>query len=312
MTTDVAPAAAGHATTWYERRRTRETALVACFLVPALSIFFLYRILPLGWNLWLSFNAWSPLKAAKWIGLENYEEMLLEDEVFWQALTNTLIFIAASPLAITLALGIALVVNSDLRGAAIYRTIVFLSYPLMTVAVGIIWRWLYDVRGGFFNWVLRSAGIIDEPITFLQSFDWALACVIAAEFWQVLGFYMIILLTGLQSIPPHLYEAARVDGVPRRARFFRITLPLLRPSIFICAVVGILNSFTSFDLIYVMTNGGPGHATELLITHIYKSGFGQTRFDYAAALTVVQFLLLVVLTVLANKLSGGNAGSLER
>ena len=135
---------------------------------------------------------------------------------------------------------------------------------------------------------------------------------ILADFWQVLGFYMIILLTGLQSIPQHLYEAARVDGVPAGARFLRITLPLLRPSIFLCIVVGILNSFTSFDLVYVMTNGGPGHATELLITYIYKAGFGQTRFDYAAALTVVQFLLLVVLTVLANRLSGGNAGSLER
>src|SRR5260370_9793643 len=123
---------------------------------------------------------------------------------------------------------------------------------------------------------------------------------------------MSVLRAGLQSIPPHLYEAARVDGVPPVARFWRITLPLLRPSLFLCAVVGILNSFTSFDLVYVMTNGGPGHATELLITYIYKTGFGQTRFDYAAALTVVQFLLLVVLTMLANRLAGGNAGSLAR
>jgi ABC-type sugar transport system permease subunit len=300
------------AASWYERRRTREFALAACFLLPALTIFFLYRILPLGWNFWLSFHAWSPLKPAKWVGLENYAEMLFEDEIFWQALTNTLIFIGASPVAIALALAIALVVNSDLKGAGVYRTIVFLSYPLMTVAVGIIWRWLYDERGGFINYFLRSGGLIDQPVKFLQSFDWALPCVILADFWQVLGFYMIILLTGLQSIPQHLYEAARVDGVPATARFFRITLPLLRPSIFLCIVVGILNSFTSFDLIYVMTNGGPGHATELLITYIYKAGFGQTRFDYAAALTVVQFLLLVVLTVIANRLSGGNAGSLER
>ena len=297
--------------TWFQRKRTRELALVVCFLLPSLLIFFLYRILPLGWNAWLSVHAWSPLKAAQFIGLEHYEEMLLDDDVFWQALANTLIFIASSPLAIAAALGIALLVNSDLRGAAVYRTIVFLSYPLMTVAVGIIWRWLYDERGGFFNYVLRSSGIIDQPMKFLQSFDWALPCVILADFWQVLGFYMIILLTGLQSIPQHLYEAAAVDGVPRWARFWRITLPMLRPSLFLCVVVGILNSFTSFDLVYVMTNGGPGHATELLITYIYKAGFGQTRFDYAAALTVVQFLLLVVLTVLANKLSGGNAGQMS-
>jgi len=298
-------------TGWWQRKRTRERIVVACFLLPSLTIFFLYRVLPLAWNVLLSLQHWSPLKPARWAGLDHYEEMLLYDEVFWQALKNTLIFIAVSPLAIALALGIALLVNSNLKGAAIYRSIVFLSYPLMTVAVGIIWRWMYDERGGIINFALRESGLIAKPIPFLQSFDWALPSVIVAEIWQVLGFYMIIILTGLQSIPPHLYEAASIDGAPRWAQFGRITLPLLRPSLFLCAVIGILNSFTSFDLIYIMTNGGPGHATELLITYIYKSGFGQTKFDYAAALTVVQFVLLLALTYLANLVAGGNAGSLE-
>jgi len=210
------------------------------------------------------------------------------------------------------ALGIALLVNSDLKGATVYRTIVFLSYPLMAVAVGIIWRWMYDERGGIINYALRASGLVDRPIGFLQDFDWALPSVIFAEIWQVLGFYMIILLTGLQSIPQNLYEAARIDGAPAWARFFRITVPMLRPSLFLCIVVGILNSFSSFDLVYIMTNGGPGHATELLITHIYKSAFVETKFDYAAALTVVQFSLLVVLTIAANRAAGGNAGAVER
>ena len=297
---------------WFARKRTRERALIVCFLIPSLAIFFLYRLLPLGWNVLLSFQYWSPLKPARWAGLDHYEEMLFQDDVFWQSLANTAIFIAAAPVVIVLALAIAVLVDSDLRGAAIYRAIVFVSYPLMTVAVGIIWRWLYDERGGIINFALRGAGIVDKPIPFLQSFEWALPSVIVAEAWQMIGFYMIILLTGLQSIPPNLYEAARIDGAPRRAQFQRITLPLLRPSLFLCAVVGILNSFTAFDLIYVMTGGGPGHATELLITYIYKSGFGQTRFDYAAALTVVQFALLLVLTMLANRAAGGGAGSLQR
>ena len=123
---------------WWQRRRTRELALVACFLLPSLTIFFLYRVLPLGWNVLLSLQYWSPLKPAHWAGLDHYEEMLIYDEVFWQALKNTLIFIGASPFAIALALGIALLVNGNLKGAAVYRSIVFLSYPLMTVAVGII------------------------------------------------------------------------------------------------------------------------------------------------------------------------------
>ena len=303
--------AGGRRDDWWRRKRTRELALIACFLLPSVTVFFLYRVLPLGWNVLLSVQYWSPLKPARWAGFDHYEDML-HDEVFWQALQNTLIFIGAAPAAILIALAIALLVNSDLKGAAVYRAIVFLSYPLMTVAVGIIWRWMYDERGGIINFALRESGLASKPIPFLQSFEWALPSVIVAEIWQVLGFYMIIILTGLQSIPPHLYEAASIDGAPRAAQFWRITLPMLRPSLFLCAVVGILNSFTSFDLVYIMTNGGPGHATELLITLIYKSGFGQTKFDYAAALTVVQFALLLVLTYMANRAAGGNVGSLQR
>jgi ABC-type sugar transport system permease subunit len=252
------------------------------------------------------------MRPPRWVGVEHYEEMLLYDEQFWTALGNTLVWIGAAPLAIVLALAIALLVNSDLKGASVYRTIVFLSYPLMTVAVGIVWRWMYDERGGFINWALRSLGVIDRPLGFLQSFDMALPAVIVTDIWQMLGFYMIVLLAGLQQIPPHLYEAARVDGVPAWARFWRITLPMLRPALFLCAVIGLLNSMTAFDLVYVMTNGGPGDATELLITYIYRMGFGQTRFDYAAAVTVVQFVLLVGLAVLANRAAGGNAGAVER
>jgi multiple sugar transport system permease protein len=291
--------------------KARRTVLVWCFLAPSLVIFVLYRILPLIWNVLLSFESWSPLRPARWVGWDNFGEMLHDDDVFWTALWNTLIFMASQPLAIVIALGIALLVNSDLKGASIYRTIVFLSYPLMTVAVAIIWRWMYDERGGLINFVLRQLHVVQHPIPFLDSFAWALPSTIVANTWQVLGFFMIVLLTGLQQIPPHLYEAARVDGAPAWARFLRITVPMLRPSLFLCAVIGILNSFSAFDLVYVMTNGGPGHATELLITYIYKEGFGETRFDYAAALTVVQFLLLLVLTWLAHAASGGNAGALE-
>lgn len=289
----------------------RQAALVACLLSPSLLIFVLYRIVPLAWNVVLSFQAWSPLHPPTWVGWDNYDEMLNDDDVFWQALWNTLIFMGSQTIGAALALGVALLVNSDLKGASVYRTIVFLSYPLMTVAVAIIWRWMYNERGGLIDYVLRQIGVVDQPIAFLDSFAWALASTIVANTWQVLGFFMIVLLTGLQNIPPHLYEAARVDGAPAWARFARITLPMLRPSIFLCAVIGILNSFAAFDLVYVMTNGGPGHATELLITYIYKEGFGQTRFDYAAALTVAQFVLLMALAWLAHRAAGGNAGALE-
>lgn len=291
-------------------KRRRELTLVWVFLLPSLLVFFLYRILPLVWNVVLSFQQFSLFGESKWIGFAHYRDMF-EDEVFWTSLTNTLIYIASAPIGILLALAISLMVNIEIKGRNLYRTIVFLSYPLMTVAVGIIWRWMYDEKVGLFNFILRYLGVIDTPLPFLQSFEWALPSILLANVWQILGFYMIILLAGLQAIPQNLYEAASIDGASPRQQFIRITLPLLRPSIFLAFVIGIMTSFTSFDLVYVMTQGGPSHSSELLVTYIYKAAFELSRIDYAAALTVVQFVLLVVLTWVGNRLSGGDAGARE-
>jgi ABC-type sugar transport system permease subunit len=292
-------------------RRRRRAALVWGFLAPSLALFLAYRIVPLGWNAVLSVQEWSPFRAAEWAGWIHYEEMLFHDDVFWRSLWNTLVFMSSSPIAIAVGLGIALLVNEPIRGRAFYRAAVFLSYPLMTVAVGIIWRWLYDEKVGLINYLLRAAGLIERGIPFLDSFDWAMPAVIVATVWQIVGFFMVILLAGLQSIPRELHEAAAIDGAGPRQRLGRITLPLLRPSIFLCLMIGIINSFTSFDLIYVMTRGGPNYSTELLITYIYRAAFTLSRFDYAAALTVVLFLLLLGLTWLANRASGGEAGAVE-
>ena len=132
-----------------------------------------------------------------------------------------------------------------------------------------------------------------------------------AAVWQIIGLYMIIIITGMKSIPGHLYEAASIDGANRWQQFYRITLPLLRPSIFLCLMIGIIMSFTSFDLVFVMTNGGPGHATELLITYIYKTAFNVSKLDYAAALTVFTFFMFLILALVINRFSGGEAGQVE-
>ncbi|MEZ5863789.1 MAG: sugar ABC transporter permease [Geminicoccaceae bacterium] len=295
----------------FARKSHRDYLLVWLMLLPALAIFMLFRIIPLLWNGVLSFQFWSPTKPAEFAGLYHYEEMFLYDDVFWEALVNTFKYMLTAPIAIVIALVLALLVNSRIRGRGIYRTIIFLSYPLMVVAVGIIWRWLFDQRVGLINFSLRSFGLIDEPIAFLESFATALPSVIVAAIWQIVGFFMIILLTGLQSIPQNLYEAASIDGASRWSQFWRITLPLLRPSLFLCFVIGIIASFTSFDLIYVMTGGGPGHATELLITYVYKTAFTLTQFDYAGALTIVMFLLFVGIALIGNLLAGGDAGRVD-
>jgi len=294
-----------------KKKRTRDLMLVWLFLMPSLAIFMLYRIIPLIWNGVLSFQYWSPYKPSEFAGLYHYEEMLIYDDAFRQSLWNTILFMASSPVGIALALGVALLVDTQIRGRGIYRTIVFMSYPVMTVAAGIIWKWLYNETVGLFNFVLKSLGIIEKGIPFLESFTLALPSVILTSMWQVIGFYMIILLTGLQNIPPSLYEAAAIDGATPWQRFCRVTLPLLKPSVFLCFVIGIINSFTNFDLVYVMTQGGPSHATDLLITYIYAVAFKLSKFDYAAALTIVNFLFFVFLAWFANRLTGGEAGAVD-
>jgi len=292
-------------------RRARGTLLIWAFLAPSLTIFLLYRILPLLWNAALSMQTWSPFRPSAFAGLIHYEELLFHDEVFWKSLWNTVVFMSSSPIAIALALGLALLVDTRIRGRGVYRAIIFLSYPLMTVAVGIIWRWLYDEKVGLINYVLLSLGLTQRRIAFLDSYEWAMPSVVVAAVWQIVGFFMVILLAGLQNIPPNLQEAAALDGASAGQRFRHVTLPLLRPAIFLCLMIGIINSFTSFDLIYVMTGGGPSYATEVLITYIYRVAFVLSKFDYAAALTVVLFLFLLVLTWLANRVAGGEAGAVD-
>ena len=294
-----------------KKKRSRELLLIYLFLLPAFAVFMLYRIIPLGWNLVLSFQEWKAIGPNPWIGLSNYTKMF-KDEVFWKSLSNTIIyFIVGSPVAIILAIFIAISVNQPLKGRNVYRALIFIPYPITPIAIGIIWQWLYNERFGLINYILRSIGIVGEGIPFLQSFRWALPSVILTSIWQVVGFFFILILTGLQSIPSELYEAAIIDGASARNRFFRITLPLIRSTIFICFIVGIINSFTLFDLIYVMTGGGPGHSTEILITYIYKNAFSFGKMGYAASITVILFLFLLIITYLMNRISGGEAGGME-
>ena len=295
----------------FRRRRSREWLFTWFLLAPALAVFAAYRVVPLLWNLVLSFSAWSPGGEMRWVGLAHYEEMLTQDETFRVALGNTAIFMLTTPVTIAMALCIALLVDAKLMGRGIYRTIIFLPYPMMVVAVGIVWRWLYNDRAGLLNYVLMALGLIDRPIPFLETTRFALGAVMVAALWQMLGFFVVILLTGLQTIPAHLHEAARIDGARAVHRFWRITLPLLRPSLFLCVILGVIASFTSFDLVYSMTGGGPGRATELLVTYVYKLAFTLTRFDYAAAVTVVMFLLFLGIALGANRMAGGDAGRVD-
>ncbi len=285
--------------------------LIALFLTPSLLVFTIYRIIPILWNFILSFQRWKLIDTPRFIGFSNYLT-LLEDPVFWVSFKNTLVyFFGGTPLAIGAALVLSLLVNKPLSGRNVYRALIFLPYPITPVAIAIIWRWLYDEKVGLINFVLRSLGIVQESIGFLSSLTWALPSVIFTTIWQSLGYYVILLLAGLQTIPNELYEAADIDGASGLRKVQWITLPLLKPSIFLCFIVGIINSFTTFDVIYVMTNGGPGNATEILVTYIYKKAFTFNEIGAASAMTLILFTFLLLITMVSNKLSGGEAGGVH-
>ncbi len=296
---------------FFVRRRSREWLFAWLLLAPALLIYIAYRAIPLVWNFVLSFSYWAPGKEMGFAGLAHYQEMFVHDDTFWIALRNTALFMLTTPITIVLALALAIMVDQKIVGRGLYRSIIFLPYPMMVVAVGIVWRWMYNAQSGLVNYALLSLGVIDQPVAFLETTQFALAAVMVAAIWQMLGFFVVILLTGLQNIPTHLYEAARIDGARAPDRFWRITLPLMRPSLFLCVILGVIASFTSFDLVYSMTGGGPGRATEILVTYIYKLAFTLTRFDYAAAMTVVMFVLFLGIALTANRLAGGDAGKVD-
>jgi ABC-type sugar transport system permease subunit len=292
---------------YFNNLRFRELTLVWLFLLPALAIFIAYRVIPIIWVGILSFQKWSLFGEPSWNGLTNFRE-LLQDDVFWQSLSNTIIFLIGSAAAIPVAIGFALLVNAPIRFAGMYRSIIFLSYPLMTVAIGVVWKWMYDEKLGLINYILVKIGVLDHPTAFLQSFNWALPAVIFAWTWHIVGLFMVIIISGLQTIPADLYDAAALDGAGRIRSFFSVTLPLIKSTLFLCFVLAVLNSYLSFDLVYVLTNGGPGHATELLVTYIYKNAFELNRLDYGSALTIVMFALLLGITLIANRIAGGDAG----
>ena len=185
----------------------------------------------------------------------------------------------------------------------VYRTIVFLSYPLMTVAVGIIWRWMYDEKVGLFNFILRSLGLIDKPIPFLQSFELALPSVLLANVWQILGFYMIILLAGLQAIPVELYEAARIDGASAWRQLRHITLPMLGPTLLMVAILTVSGYFQLFAEPYVMTEGGPLESTTSVLYLMYEDGFKWWNLGTAAAEAFLLFLVMLAVTAAMLRLS---------
>ncbi|GAB7193450.1 sugar ABC transporter permease [Kineococcus sp. NUM-3379] len=282
-------------------RQTRRNTLVGwSFILPNFIGFAALTLVPVVAALALSFLKWNSYSDPEWVGLANFRRML-GNESFWVALWNTCYYaLGHIPLTMVAALGLAVLLNEKLRGVAFFRTALFFPYITSLVAVAVVWNMLFNPTAGPVNQFLGALGVENLP-GWTTSTDWAMPAVIITSVWRDMGYYMVLYLAGLQAIPSEYYEAAQVDGANAWQRFWNITLPCLRPTTFLVLVMVTVGSFKVFDLIVVMTDGGPGRSTTVLSQLIYREGIREGRFGYASAISLVLFVIVLAITVLQFK-----------
>jgi multiple sugar transport system permease protein len=272
------------------------------FIAPWLVSFLAFDLIPILSGFYHSFTQWTATGSeARFVGWSNYTEALTQDPLFWIAIRNTLYYMGVSvPLGLVVAFLLALLLNSNIRGMAAYRTIYYLPSVVPVVAASIVWVFIFETRRGILNFVLEAVGL--PPIRWLSDPTWAMPALIIMSLWG-LGATMIIFLAGLQGIPPELYEAAQVDGATAVQRLFRITVPLMTPTLFFTLILNLVNAFQAFANAFILTNGGPNNATLLYMIHIYNHAFRYFRMGYASALAVMLFVVVFVLTVFVYRTS---------
>jgi multiple sugar transport system permease protein len=265
---------------------------------PWLLGFLIFTVGPLLASLYFSFTEWTITRPATWIGPANYVRMFTRDALFWQALKVTVLYVLLSvPLKLVFGLALSLLLNMSLRGMSFFRTVFYIPAVISGVAVSLMWMWLLQPDTGVVNTLLDMVGI-QGPGWFWDP-RWALPSVALMSIWGV-GGSAIIYLAGLQNIPPHLYEAAMLDGANAWKRFWRITLPLLTPTIFFLLVIELIDAFKVFTQAFVITKGGPLKATYFYLYYYYEEAFQNFNMGYASALALVLMLVIFSATLLVN------------
>jgi multiple sugar transport system permease protein len=288
-----------------------EARLAWGFVLPALAAIALIAIFPLLWTVWESLHAHDlrlPQQGRPFIGLDNYAEAAT-DARFWSALGHTFLFTVGSVLTeLVLGLVLALALNRAYRGRGLVRTAVLLPWAIPTVVAALLWSFMFDSRAGIVNAVLIDAGLMDErhPLIWFLDAVWAWVPIILADVWRMTPFVTLLLLAGLQNIDASLYEAARIDGASTWQQFRHITLPLLKPALLVVLIFRTLDAFRVFDLIFVLTNGGPGVATEPIALYTHSRLLNMLRFGYGSALSVIIFLVTFLMAVFYIKVLGAN------
>jgi len=270
------------------------------YLMPTVVILVAFHVLPIFYSLAVSFYEWDLIGQPEYVGVGNYSR-LFDDPMFYKSLWNTVYYAAVSvPLSILFSLIIAMLLNNPISAIGLYRTIYFIPVITSINAVAIVWNFIYHPDFGLLNKILAIFSI--DPRAWLQDPTWAMPAIIFMSVWKGLGHNVIIFLAGLQNIPRHLYEAARIDGASRWQQFRHITWPLLSPTTFFIFTISVIGSFQVFSQVYMMTpRGGPLKSTMVVVYYLYRKAFEQFEFGYALAAAFVLFVIIFACT-LFNKL----------
>ncbi len=269
------------------------------FLLPALVVLGLTVFYPAVQAFYLSFTQYEfdITQPPIWIGLENFRR-LLGDRVFWQTLWNTVVYlVGVVPILVGVPLGLAIMVNQTLPGMHWFRTAYYTPVVISMVVAGIAWRWLY-AENGLLNQLLQGLTGAASGIPWLTSPNWALFSVMAVTIWKGLGYYMVIYLAGLQAIPAELYEAAAIDGSDGWLKHWDITLPLMKPYLYLVAVVSAISATKVFEEVYIMTQGGPLNSSKTIVYYVYERAFQDLEMSYACTIGLVLFLMILTLSIL--------------
>ena len=261
------------------------------FILPAVLGIFIFIVIPVICSFGLSFVKWDLLNPVKFVGLQNYREIFTEP-LFFKILLNTVVFAGATSIfGVIIPLVLAAILNTKIRGSEFYKTVYFLPFITPMIVIGIVWEWIFVPNIGLMNKVLHL------HINWLYDPHWALPALIIVSVWKLIGYNMIIFLSSLSAISDSMFEAAKIDGANPVQTFRYVTIPLLSPSIFFVVIITAINSFQIFDLIYLMTQGGPLDSTNVLVYAIYKNAFEYFNVGRASAIAYVLFVIILVLTI---------------
>jgi alpha-1,4-digalacturonate transport system permease protein len=280
-----------------------QTAAPLLFLLPNTAIFLLFIIIPAVNGLRMSFYRQGVFDVPVFTGLENFRR-LAADRVFLATVKNTIVY---SFVAVLLIFGTALTLAMMFHkktgaGEKIFRAVFYIPSLLSSITVGIAWRFIFGDEMGILNYMLRQMG--RAPVGWLTDGRYAMGSLVLVSVWAVAGYYMVIFIAGLQAIPLEFYEAARIDGASPGKIFFRITLPLLKGTMIVVLVLSTIQAFKAYELVKVMTGGGPGYATKFIVQQVYQAAFVEDRLGYASAMSLVLMFIIAAFTLIQFKISG--------